>query len=112
MQRRWRSSSTTRTPSNQPGRSGITGWSGTSTRTATTSRKAGEPTTAEEGRNDFGETGYGGPNPPDREHTYRFELYALDDDLDLASSATATDVRDAAEGHVLDDARLEGTYAP
>ncbi len=71
-----------------------------------------EPTTAEEGRNDFGETGYGGPNPPDREHTYRFELYALDDDLDLASSATATDVRDAAEGHVLDDARLEGTYAP
>lgn len=56
-----------------------------------------EPTTAEEGRNDFGETGYGGPNPPDREHTYRFELYALDDDLDLASSATATDVRDAAK---------------
>lgn len=26
---------------------------------------------AVEGRNDFGGLGYGGPNPPDREHTYR-----------------------------------------
>jgi phosphatidylethanolamine-binding protein (PEBP) family uncharacterized protein len=29
------------------------------------------------------EHGYGGPNPPDREHTYRFRLYALDGTIDL-----------------------------
>ncbi|MFB6161666.1 MAG: YbhB/YbcL family Raf kinase inhibitor-like protein [Haloferacaceae archaeon] len=67
---------------------------------------------ASEGQNDYGEPGYGGPNPPDGEHTYRFELYALDADLDLPASADADDLRAAAEGHVLDEALLRGTYAP
>ena len=65
-----------------------------------------------EGKNDFGGNGYGGPNPPDREHTYRFELYALAATLDLSSGATAEDVRTAAEGSVLETATLTGTYAP
>jgi Raf kinase inhibitor-like YbhB/YbcL family protein len=67
---------------------------------------------ATEGRNDFGETGWGGPNPPDREHTYRFLLYALDATLDLGHDATKDDLYDAAEGSVVGKARLEGTYAP
>lgn len=67
---------------------------------------------AREGRNDYGEQGYGGPNPPDREHTYRFELYALDSTLDLAAESTAQDVRTAAEGAILETGALEGTYAP
>ncbi|MDG5774856.1 YbhB/YbcL family Raf kinase inhibitor-like protein [Haloarculaceae archaeon H-GB2-1] len=67
---------------------------------------------AVEGRNDYGETGYGGPNPPDREHTYRFLLYALDATLDLGTNASKDDLYDAAEGHVVGKARFEGTYAP
>jgi len=67
---------------------------------------------ATEGQNDYGESGWGGPNPPDREHTYRFLLYALDDRLELPSDATKDDVYDAAEGTVVGKASLEGTYAP
>jgi Raf kinase inhibitor-like YbhB/YbcL family protein len=67
---------------------------------------------AVEGRNDYGERGYGGPNPPDREHTYRFILYALDATLDLDAGATKDDLEAAMEGHVLAEAELTGTYAP
>ena len=67
---------------------------------------------ATEGRNDYGTRGYGGPNPPDREHTYRFRLYALDDRLALDVGATTDDLERAIEGHVIAGARLEGTYAP
>jgi Raf kinase inhibitor-like YbhB/YbcL family protein len=74
----------------------------------------GDPETdgATAGGNDYGETGWGGPNPPDREHTYRFLLYALDDELDLPNDASKDDVYDAAEGNVVDKARIEGTYEP
>ncbi|WP_136717897.1 YbhB/YbcL family Raf kinase inhibitor-like protein [Halorientalis salina] len=67
---------------------------------------------AVEGQNDYGEHGYGGPNPPDREHTYRFMGYALDTTLDLSSAADKDALHDAMTGHVLADATLEGTYAP
>lgn len=70
------------------------------------------PTGATEGKNSYGERGYGGPNPPDREHTYRFRLYALDTALDLDAGATKTDLEAAMEGHVLDETVLTGTYAP
>lgn len=68
------------------------------------------PTEATEGQNDYGETGWGGPNPPDREHTYRFLLYALDTTLSLSPDATKDDVYDAASGHVVGKAELNGTY--
>jgi Raf kinase inhibitor-like YbhB/YbcL family protein len=68
--------------------------------------------TAVEGSNDFGERGYGGPNPPDREHTYRFVCYALATDLDLGPGASKDDLEAAMEGQVLEEARLTGTYAP
>jgi Raf kinase inhibitor-like YbhB/YbcL family protein len=67
---------------------------------------------ATEGQNDYGEQGYGGPNPPDREHTYRFRLYALDTTLGLSPAATKEDLVDAMTGHVVDKARIDGTYAP
>jgi Raf kinase inhibitor-like YbhB/YbcL family protein len=70
------------------------------------------PPAGSEGRNDDGETGYGGPNPPDREHSYRFLLYALDTTLDLSPNATKADLYDAAEGHVVGKAELHGTYRP
>ncbi|MFB6302194.1 MAG: YbhB/YbcL family Raf kinase inhibitor-like protein [Haloferacaceae archaeon] len=64
------------------------------------------------GQNDYGERAYGGPNPPDRVHEYRFRLFALDDSLDLPRDADADAVVDAAEGHVLDRTTLTGTFAP
>jgi Raf kinase inhibitor-like YbhB/YbcL family protein len=67
---------------------------------------------AVEGRNDYGEHGYGGPNPPDREHTYRFRLYALDRRLDLESGATKDQLETAMEGAVVAETQLEGTDAP
>lgn len=65
-----------------------------------------------EGQNDYGERGYGGPNPPYREHSYRFQLYALDEQPDLAAGATKDDLKQAIEGHVVDQAQLTGTYSP
>lgn len=68
--------------------------------------------TAGEGRNDFGERGYGGPNPPDGRHTYRFIAYALDTTLDIPAGSTKVELEAAIEGHVLAQDTLEGTYAP
>ncbi|WP_435345984.1 YbhB/YbcL family Raf kinase inhibitor-like protein [Haloarchaeobius sp. HRN-SO-5] len=65
---------------------------------------------ATEGTNDFGERGYGGPNPPDREHRYRFKLFALDTTLDLSGDADAEALGEAMDGHVLAQTQLDGTY--
>lgn len=68
------------------------------------------PDDAEEGTNDFGERGYGGPNPPDREHRYRFTLFALSATVDPSPEADADGLRSAIDGHVIEEAQLEGTY--
>ena len=65
-----------------------------------------------DGMTDFGEVGYGGPAPPDKRHTYVFKLYALDSELDLPDKSTKADVEKAMEGHIIEQAILEGTYAP
>ena len=65
-----------------------------------------------EGMTDFGEVGYGGPAPPDKMHTYVFKLYALDSELDLPGKSTKADVEKAMEGYIIEQATLEGTYAP
>jgi Raf kinase inhibitor-like YbhB/YbcL family protein len=68
------------------------------------------PDEAAEGTNDYGEVGYGGPNPPDREHRYRFKLFALDTTLDLPAETDADALGDAMAGHVLAQTQLDGTY--
>lgn len=65
-----------------------------------------------QGENDYEETGYGGPNPPDGEHTYVFRLYALDTELGLAKGVPRTRVEEEMEGHVIEETRLEGLYSP
>ena len=65
-----------------------------------------------QGMTDFGEVGYGGPAPPDKRHTYVFKLYALDCKLDLPNESTKADVEKAMEGHIIEQTRLTGTYAP
>ena len=67
---------------------------------------------ATEGRNDAGVDSYGGPNPPDGRHAYRFVAYALDTTLDLPPGSSKHNLEAAIEGHVLGEATLEGTYAP
>lgn len=65
-----------------------------------------------QGRNDYGDLGYGGPNPPDRTHTYVFTLYAVDGELDLVEGSGKDEVLDAIRDHVMMEAELRGTYSP
>lgn len=72
----------------------------------------GLPGGAVEGKTDFGEVGYGGPAPPDREHVYVFSLYALDAVLDLGQGATRDMLESAMRGHIVAETALRGRYAP
>ena len=66
---------------------------------------------ARQGRNDFGQLGYGGPcPPPGPAHRYVFTLFALDVSLGLPAGATRAEVSRAMEGHVLATASLIGTF--
>ena len=68
------------------------------------------PSDAMEGTNDYGEVGYGGPNPPDREHRYRFKLFALDSTLQLPPDTDADTLGEAMAGTIVGRTQLEGTY--
>lgn len=69
------------------------------------------PDGALQGKNGFGNIGYGGPCPPEGSpHRYRFTLYALDRTLDLKAGASKNQVLDAMEGHALARGELTGTY--
>jgi Raf kinase inhibitor-like YbhB/YbcL family protein len=59
-----------------------------------------------EGMTDFRQRGYGGPNPPDGTHNYRFRLYALDTELDLKKDSDKERVLKAIDGHVIEKAEL------
>jgi Raf kinase inhibitor-like YbhB/YbcL family protein len=70
------------------------------------------PTPLRQGTNDFGEVGYGGPCPPGGEtHRYVFRLLALDSERGLEQTADRATFDETVEGHVLAEARLEGTYS-
>jgi Raf kinase inhibitor-like YbhB/YbcL family protein len=66
-----------------------------------------------EGPNSMGNTGYVGPAPPAGHgpHHYYFWVYALDDDLDLEPGLDRRALVDRIEDHVIEQARLVGTYA-
>jgi Raf kinase inhibitor-like YbhB/YbcL family protein len=70
------------------------------------------PVHARAGRNDFGRAGWGGPCPPrgSDPHRYVFTLLALSDPLEVEAEASASDVKRAAEGKVLAEGRLTGSY--
>jgi Raf kinase inhibitor-like YbhB/YbcL family protein len=66
---------------------------------------------AQQGRNDFGKVGYGGPcPPPGKPHHYRFRAFALDGKVQLPARASAGDLERAIKGHVLAEGTLVGTY--
>ena len=65
------------------------------------------------GKNSFGATGFGGPAPPPNHggHHYYFWIYALDEDLDLEPGLDRRELIDRIEDHVIEQARLVGTYS-
>jgi hypothetical protein len=64
-----------------------------------------------QGRNDFGRVGYGGPcPPPGKPHHYVFKLFALGTALPLKPGARRDALESAMKGHILEEARLSGTY--
>jgi Raf kinase inhibitor-like YbhB/YbcL family protein len=84
---------------------------------ATRELKEGVPTTetlsdgAKQGKNDFGNIGYGGPAPPKgKPHRYFFKLYALDTATDLAAEMSKAQLVSAMKGHVLAEGQLMGIY--
>ncbi|HEU4974821.1 MAG TPA: YbhB/YbcL family Raf kinase inhibitor-like protein [Baekduia sp.] len=64
------------------------------------------------GTNSFGTSGYGGPAPPPGHgpHHYFFWLYALDEPLDLEPGLDRRALLERIEDHVIEQARLVGTY--
>lgn len=67
---------------------------------------------ASQGRNDFGDVGYGGPRPPEGHgpHEYRFRLFAVDERLDLSPGLPRRELADAFDGHVIAEDRFSGFY--
>src|SRR3972149_6991548 len=64
-----------------------------------------------QGRNDFGDIGYGGPCPPAGDaHSYDFRLYAIDGLIDLGPGASKEELLVAMEGRMLAVATMIATY--
>jgi Raf kinase inhibitor-like YbhB/YbcL family protein len=65
-----------------------------------------------QGLNGAGKIGYYPACPPDREHRYFFDLYALDSQLKFQdpSKVTKQMVLDAMQGHIVEQAELVGLY--
>jgi Raf kinase inhibitor-like YbhB/YbcL family protein len=76
----------------------------------------GEEYALQNGKNDFGRYGYGGPCPPKgKPHRYYFKVYALDIKFDftveeIKSGITKKILLERVKGHVLEDASLMGKY--
>lgn len=65
-----------------------------------------------EGETDFGETGYGGPAPPDKEHTYVFKLYALSERIQAKKGSTKRQIEEIMKGVIIEETVLMGRYSP
>jgi Raf kinase inhibitor-like YbhB/YbcL family protein len=72
----------------------------------------GLPAGCREGINDFGRRGYFGPRPPTGSHRYVFRLLALDATFDpeVLGAPRRAELLAALDGHIIAEARLEGTY--
>ncbi len=82
-----------------------------STRQLAEGASQGELPGARQGRNDFGNNGYGGPcPPPGKPHRYYFKLYALDKQLGLKSGANRQQLEQAVQTHILAHAEVTGTF--
>lgn len=68
----------------------------------------GGPVPGIEVKNDYGQTGYGGPAPPSGTHRYFFRIYALDVDKleDINKKNFMTKVKE----HTIESAEIIGLY--
>jgi len=66
---------------------------------------------ASQGSGGSGRQFYQGPCPPSGTHRYFFRLYALDARLEIPPGATAAQLRQAMQGHVLAQTELMGTFS-
>jgi Raf kinase inhibitor-like YbhB/YbcL family protein len=73
--------------------------------------EASAPSGVVQGKNDFAETGYGGPQPPSGTHRYFFKIFALDKTLDLKPGAKRQEVDAAMKGHIIAQGQLMGKYS-
>lgn len=64
----------------------------------------------EQGINDFGRYGYGGPCPPRGTHQYSFKVYALNSLLKLPDYATRSQVEEQLNTHMIAFGELVGLY--
>lgn len=64
-----------------------------------------------QGENHFGEMRYRGPcPPPGSTHHYRFNVYALDIQLQLPEGTSKAKLKEAMDKHILGQGQLVGTY--
>lgn len=64
----------------------------------------------EVGRNDFGEIGYGGPQPNEGTHRYTFKLMAVDTMIEVSRNLDRTMLYERLDGHIIEEAELIGTF--
>lgn len=63
-----------------------------------------------EGKNSFGNVGYGGPCPRSGKHRYFFKLYALDERFKIPEGLDWSEYEVEMAGHIIDKAELMGYY--
>lgn len=69
------------------------------------------PPDAVQGVNTAGTNKYTAPCPPSGTHHYKFDLYALDDMINLPGSSSREDVESAMSSHVLARSTLVGLFS-
>lgn len=62
------------------------------------------------GMNSVGQMKYSGPCPPSGTHRYQFMVFALDTELNLTGRASADQVEEAMQDHILAQGLLTGRY--
>ncbi len=64
-----------------------------------------------QGRNDFGDIGYGGPCPPQGStHRYYFRLYALGVKLEISPGASRGQILDRIEDEIVEQSELVASF--
>jgi Raf kinase inhibitor-like YbhB/YbcL family protein len=64
-----------------------------------------------QGQNSWKRNEYGGPCPPSNTHRYFFKVYALDENLNIATGATKSEIELAMKDKVIAKGELIGLYS-
>lgn len=70
------------------------------------------PSECLEGKTDFDQIGYGGPAPPDKEHTYIFKLYALSEPITAKEGSTKPEIEELMKNLIIQETVLKGRFSP